>query len=139
MRLILLEGAVRAAFELEFDEKARKLGHGADPGSGSERRTGWLSMTRPPGQGKANAVSESGTLAGRSVTKNIAPYLRLARADRPIGYALLALPCFWSVALAGRSIDEPYPDPWLLVLFALGAIVMRAAGCTYNDLIDREI
>jgi 4-hydroxybenzoate polyprenyltransferase len=96
-------------------------------------------MTRPPGQGKANAVSESGTLAGRSVTKSIAPYLRLARADRPIGYALLALPCFWSVALAGRSIDEPYPDPWLLVLFALGAIVMRAAGCTYNDLIDREI
>ena len=67
------------------------------------------------------------------------PYLRLARADRPVGFWLLALPCFWSVALAGRSIEAPYPDPWLLVLFAVGAIAMRAAGCTYNDIVDREI
>jgi 4-hydroxybenzoate polyprenyltransferase len=88
-------------------------------------------MTRPPSQGKANALPDT--------TAGIAPYLRLARADRPIGFLLLALPCFWSVALAARSIDEPYPDPWLLILFAVGAIVMRAAGCTYNDLIDREI
>jgi 4-hydroxybenzoate polyprenyltransferase len=67
------------------------------------------------------------------------PYLRLARADRPIGFFLLALPCFWSVALAGRSVAAPYPDPWLLLLFAIGAIVMRAAGCTYNDIVDRDI
>ncbi|MGH9805956.1 MAG: 4-hydroxybenzoate octaprenyltransferase, partial [Terriglobia bacterium] len=51
----------------------------------------------------------------------------------------LALPCFWSVSLAARSIGEAYPDPWLLVLFALGALVMRGAGCTYNDLIDRDL
>ena len=50
----------------------------------------------------------------------LVPYLRLARADRPIGFFLLALPCFWSVALAGRSLGEAYPDPWLLVLFARG-------------------
>jgi 4-hydroxybenzoate polyprenyltransferase len=49
------------------------------------------------------------------------------------------LPCFWSVALAARSIEEPYPDPWLLFLFAVGAVAMRGAGCTYNDLVDREI
>ena len=67
------------------------------------------------------------------------PYLRLARADRPVGFFLLALPCFWSVALAGRSTDAPYPDPWLLLLFAIGAIAMRAAGCTYNDIVDRDI
>ena len=67
------------------------------------------------------------------------PYLRLARADRPIGFFLLAFPCFWSVSLAARSLGDAYPDPWLLVLFAIGAMVMRAAGCTYNDLIDRDI
>jgi 4-hydroxybenzoate polyprenyltransferase len=69
----------------------------------------------------------------------LVPYLRLARADRPIGFFLLALPCFWSVSLAGRSIGEPYPDLWLLLLFAVGAVVMRAAGCTYNDLVDRDV
>jgi 4-hydroxybenzoate polyprenyltransferase len=78
-------------------------------------------------------------LVDRFAPAAIAPYLRLARADRPIGFFLLALPCFWSVALAGRSLGEPYPDLWLLFLFAVGAIVMRAAGCTYNDLIDRDI
>jgi 4-hydroxybenzoate polyprenyltransferase len=65
--------------------------------------------------------------------------LRLARADRPTGFWLLALPCFWSVALASRSIGADYPDPWLLALFAIGAIVMRAAGCTYNDIVDKDI
>jgi len=69
----------------------------------------------------------------------VLPYLRLARADRPIGFFLLALPCFWSVSLASRSLGDDYPDPWLLILFAIGAIVMRAAGCTYNDIVDREI
>jgi 4-hydroxybenzoate polyprenyltransferase len=67
------------------------------------------------------------------------PYLRLARADRPTGFWLLALPCFWSVALASRSIGADYPDPWLIALFAVGAIVMRAAGCTYNDIVDKDI
>ena len=43
------------------------------------------------------------------------------------------------MALAARSLEEPYPDPWLLFLFAVGAIAMRGAGCTYNDLVDREI
>jgi 4-hydroxybenzoate polyprenyltransferase len=67
------------------------------------------------------------------------PYLRLARLDRPIGTWLLALPCFWSVALAARSGGAAIPDPWLLVLFAIGATAMRGAGCVYNDIIDRDI
>ncbi len=98
-------------------------------------------MTRPPAQGKASAVADAGARnwVDRFAPAALAPFLRLARADRPIGFFLLALPCFWSVALAGRSIEEAYPDPWLLVLFALGALVMRAAGCTYNDLVDRDL
>jgi 4-hydroxybenzoate polyprenyltransferase len=98
-------------------------------------------MTRPPPQGKAFTVSDAGArnLVDRFAPAPLAPYFRLARADRPIGFFLLALPCFWSVSLAGRSLDEPYPDLWLLFLFALGAIAMRAAGCTYNDLIDRDL
>ena len=98
-------------------------------------------MTRPLPQGKASAIADAGArnLVDRFAPAAILPYLRLARFDRPIGFFLLAFPCFWSVALAARSLEEPYPDPWLLFLFAVCAIAMRGAGCTYNDLIDREI
>lgn len=67
------------------------------------------------------------------------PYLRLMRADRPIGVWLLLWPCWWSVALAGTQRGDAYPDLWPLILFAIGAIAMRGAGCTYNDLVDRDI
>lgn len=63
------------------------------------------------------------------------PYLRLARVDRPIGTWLLLFPCWWSVALASQG----WPDPLLLILFAIGALVMRGAGCTYNDIVDRDL
>jgi 4-hydroxybenzoate polyprenyltransferase len=98
-------------------------------------------MTRPLPQGKASAVADASARnwVDRFAPAAVVPYLRLARADRPIGFFLLALPCFWSISLAARSIGEAYPDPWLLVLFALGALVMRGAGCTYNDLIDRDL
>ncbi len=62
------------------------------------------------------------------------PYLRLARLDRPIGTWLLLLPCWWSIALASPS----WPDPWLFILFAVGAVTMRGAGCTLNDIADRD-
>jgi 4-hydroxybenzoate polyprenyltransferase len=98
-------------------------------------------MTRPLTQGKASGVADAGArnLVDRFAPAAILPYLRLARFDRPIGFFLLAFPCFWSVALAARSIEDPYPDAWLLLLFAVGAVAMRGAGCTYNDLVDREI
>ena len=60
-------------------------------------------------------------------------YAVLARWDRPIGTWLLLLPCCWGLALADRL-----PDAWLLPLFAIGAIAMRGAGCTINDLADRD-
>lgn len=62
------------------------------------------------------------------------PYMRLARIDRPIGIWLLMLPCWWGVALATPS----FPDLGMLALFALGALVMRGAGCTINDIVDRD-
>lgn len=67
------------------------------------------------------------------------PYLRLIRADRPIGTWLLLFPCWWSQALAELDSGRPYPDPWYLMLFAIGAFVMRGAGCAYNDYVDRDI
>ena len=62
------------------------------------------------------------------------PYARLARLDRPIGTWLLLFPAWWGIALAASG----WPDPVLLALFALGAVVMRGAGCTLNDILDRE-
>ena len=67
------------------------------------------------------------------------PYLRLARADRPIGSWLLLLPCWWSAALAADHAGAATPDPWHLVLFAIGTVAMRGAGCTWNDLVDRDL
>ena len=98
-------------------------------------------MPRQDSQSKAGSVADAApqNWVDRYAPAWLLPYLRLARADRPVGYFLLALPCFWSVALAGRSVDAPFPDPWLLLLFAIGAIVMRSAGCTYNDIVDRHI
>ena len=62
------------------------------------------------------------------------PYARLARLDRPIGTWLLLFPCWWSYAMAGDGL----PDLWSMLLFAIGAVVMRGAGCTLNDMVDRD-
>jgi 4-hydroxybenzoate polyprenyltransferase len=66
------------------------------------------------------------------------PYLRLARLDRPIGSWLLLMPCWWSVGLAGMH-EGRFPDLWHIVLFFIGAFAMRGAGCTWNDLVDRDL
>ena len=66
------------------------------------------------------------------------PFIQLARIDRPIGWQLLLLPCWWSAALAGIA-NHRGPDLWHLILFLIGAVAMRGAGSTYNDLVDREI
>jgi 4-hydroxybenzoate polyprenyltransferase len=66
------------------------------------------------------------------------PYLRLARLDRPIGSWLLLMPCWWSVGLAGMRVEQ-FPRLWHIVLFFIGAFAMRGAGCTWNDLVDRNL
>ncbi|HEY5378313.1 MAG TPA: 4-hydroxybenzoate octaprenyltransferase [Pseudolabrys sp.] len=66
------------------------------------------------------------------------PYLRLARLDRPIGSWLLLMPCWWSLGLAGMR-SEIFPSLWQIGLFFIGAFAMRGAGCTWNDLVDRDL
>jgi 4-hydroxybenzoate polyprenyltransferase len=66
------------------------------------------------------------------------PYLRLARLDRPIGSWLLLMPCWWSLGLAAMHA-QTFPNVWHVVLFFIGAFAMRGAGCTWNDLVDRNL
>jgi 4-hydroxybenzoate polyprenyltransferase len=67
------------------------------------------------------------------------PYLRLSRFDRPIGSWLLLLPCWWSAALAAGVAGHFSSLPLVLTLFLVGAFVMRGAGCTWNDITDRDL
>ena len=70
----------------------------------------------------------------RFMPRTLRPYCRLARLDRPIGTWLLLIPCWWGIALASAG----WPEWRVGVLFALGAVLMRGAGCTLNDLADRH-
>lgn len=67
------------------------------------------------------------------------PFLKLARIERPIGWWLLLLPCWWAAGLAAIAAGAPFPDPWHCLLFLVGAVVMRAAGSTFNDIVDRKL
>ena len=67
------------------------------------------------------------------------PWARLSRADRPIGTWLLLIPCWWAIALAAIGQGWTWWDLWLVTGSALGALLMRGAGCTWNDLTDRDI
>jgi 4-hydroxybenzoate polyprenyltransferase len=67
------------------------------------------------------------------------PYLRLSRLDRPIGSWLLLMPCWWSAALAAGIAKDIRQLPLVLALFLVGAFVMRGAGCTWNDITDRDL
>ena len=84
------------------------------------------------------ADAPAGNVVDRILPAAVLPYARLARLDRPIGWWLLLWPCWWSVALAAVAAERA-PNAWHLALFLLGAIVMRGAGCTYNDIVDRNI
>ncbi|MEY2756941.1 MAG: hypothetical protein RIR33_719 [Pseudomonadota bacterium] len=67
------------------------------------------------------------------------PYLQLSRYDRPVGFWLLALPCLIGLVLARIPAGLVAEDGWLALLFVIGAVAMRGAGCTYNDILDRDI
>ncbi len=82
------------------------------------------------------ADAASGNWVDRFAPAAWRPYFKLARLDRPIGTWLLLWPCWWSIALAAPA--GGFPDPLLILLFGIGAVVMRGAGCTFNDIVDRD-
>ena len=92
------------------------------------------------------ADAPSGHWVYRVLPRRLWPYAQLARWDRPIGFWLLMWPCWWSAAMAASAHAMPgaapldvLPSPWHLALFLIGAIAMRGAGCTYNDIVDEDI
>ncbi|CAG0879707.1 unnamed protein product [Darwinula stevensoni] len=100
----------------------------------------WLSnSSRFASTAKTEGIEPAVTLPERLVSSapiQLQPFLQLMRLDKPTGTWLLFLPCAWSAGLAA----DPgcFPDFRLLSLFAAGSIVMRGAGCTVNDLWDKE-
>src|SRR5918995_1165326 len=94
-------------------------------------------MDRPLASALPDAVR--GHWADRWAPVRFRPYLRLARIERPIGWWLLLLPCWWSAALAAVAGGQPWPNPLHCALFLVGAVAMRGAGCTYNDIVDRDL
>jgi 4-hydroxybenzoate polyprenyltransferase len=90
------------------------------------------------GRSAAAVADSTGNWVDRHAPVWARPYLQLARLDRPIGSWLLLLPCWWSAGLAALAAAR-WPDLKLLVLFAIGAVAMRGAGCTWNDILDRDL
>jgi 4-hydroxybenzoate polyprenyltransferase len=87
----------------------------------------------------ARVADATGNWVDTHAPKWSRPYLRLSRLDRPIGSWLLLMPCWWSAALAAgvaHSIDRL---PLVVALFFFGAFAMRGAGCTWNDITDRDL
>jgi len=86
----------------------------------------------------ALADAPASNLVDRFAPAAVRPYLRMARIDRPIGWQLLLLPCWWSSALAAAAADAR-PNIAHLALFLVGAIAMRGAGSVWNDIVDRDL
>jgi 4-hydroxybenzoate polyprenyltransferase len=91
-------------------------------------------MSEVPGR----VADATGNWVDSLAPATIRPYLRLSRFDRPIGAWLLLMPCWWSVGLAAIQA-RALPNVWHVVLFFIGAFVMRGAGCTWNDIVDRNL
>lgn len=101
-----------------------------------------MSTLFPSDNGRV-ADAPSGNFVYRVLPRWAWPYAQLARWDRPIGWQLLMWPCFWSAALAANAAAPHQPVfgqlVWHLILFFIGSVAMRGAGCTYNDLVDEDI
>ena len=95
---------------------------------------------RPGGPAGQVADAVAGNWVDRWAPAPLRPYLRLSRADRPIGTWLLLLPCWWGLLLAMAADGRAgLMDLWIFVGCAIGAFLMRGAGCTWNDITDRDI
>jgi 4-hydroxybenzoate polyprenyltransferase len=98
-----------------------------------------LAMTKTSAEQIQVADAVRGAWLMRALPETLIPYAQLARLDRPIGWWLLLLPCLWGLSLAQIAGGGGVPSPWFAVLFLIGAIAMRGAGCVMNDLADRDI
>ncbi len=87
----------------------------------------------------ARVADSTGNWVDTRAPQWLRPYLRLSRLDRPIGSWLLLLPCWWSAALSAGIARDLGHLPLDLALFFLGAFAMRGAGCTWNDITDRDL
>ncbi|MDP3263533.1 MAG: 4-hydroxybenzoate octaprenyltransferase [Tabrizicola sp.] len=105
-------------------------------------------MPQPPRTPEAAPLEEiigtvadapAGNWVDRYAPFGARPYLRLSRADRPIGTWLLLIPCLWAITLAAGIDGFRAWDAWLALSCGIGAFLMRGAGCTWNDITDRDI
>ena len=99
-------------------------------------------MTDPrkmPEAPKQVADAPKGNWVDRFAPLPTRPYLRLSRADRPIGTWLLLIPCLWGIALAALETGFTHWARGLAVSWGAGAFLLRGAGCTWNDISDRKI
>ena len=94
--------------------------------------------SRPQIQDERVADALPGHWADQLLPRFARPYARLMRLERPIGWWLLLLPCWWGLALGQIGLGGGLPNLWYGLLFLVGAIVMRGAGCTLNDIADRN-
>ncbi|MCX7347774.1 MAG: 4-hydroxybenzoate octaprenyltransferase [Alphaproteobacteria bacterium] len=98
--------------------------------------TAAMSDARSQDQRVADALP--GHWVDRHLPVALRPYARLMRLDRPIGWWLLLLPCWWGLALGQMATGGGLPNLWHAALFLIGAVIMRGAGCTLNDIADRS-
>lgn len=92
-------------------------------------------MTQTSSHNEATDI-DPGRWVTRATPQSLRPYITLMRLDRPNGAWLVMSPCLWSIAMASTT---GWPDVRMLMLFALGALIMRGAGCVINDIIDRDL
>ena len=105
----------------------------------AERQRSHAMTATPMSDATARVADATGNWVDTLAPSWSRPYLRLARLDRPIGSWLLLLPCWWSAALAAASRATSRQLPLVIVLFFIGAFAMRGAGCTWNDIVDRDL
>jgi 4-hydroxybenzoate polyprenyltransferase len=136
VRLIAVEADLGAGREVACDKKP-------DPPAYICHKVHPMTRQTMPSHAAEGSVADAvqGNWVDRLAPAATRPYLRLSRADRPIGTWLLLIPCWWGLLLAAAADPAglgPF-DLWIAIGCALGAFLMRGAGCTWNDLTDRDI